>query len=133
MAEPQAPEIDTPAEAADERFEYVIKAPVEGVHAGYVVHLAKPNEAQLLVLLRLVDVIEDSAVDGARLYGDALESMMAPGEGHRVQRGLLKGHLEVEDFGNIGPAAIRHFYPEIMAKAEQKQHGPAATRKPRKR
>lgn len=146
MSEPQAPEIDIPAEPADGQpepeqqdtpyqFKHVVKEPVPGAHAGYVVHLKEPTEAQLFVLLRMVDMVGDNPLGAVRLYGDAIEELMPTEESHRLQRGLLKGHLEPEDFINVGPACIRHYFPELNVQSEPEadKGGPKATRRPKKR
>ncbi len=122
MSEPQAPVIEDAA-----RWPYEIKP-------GYTVHLTKPTESQLLVLLRLLDLVEERPADAVRLYGDALDALMDEGESFRCQRGLIKGDLEPEDFSKMGPAVIRHFYPEEMragGEAQAPKHGPTATRRPK--
>ena len=120
MTEPQAPVIEDAPRWASEM------AP------GYTVHLSKPTEAQLLVLLRLMDMIEDDPASAVRLYGDTLDSLMDEGESFRCQRGLIKGDLEPDHFSKMGPDVIRHFYPEQMQSAAPK-NGPTATRRPKKR
>jgi hypothetical protein len=135
MTEPQAPAIDTPEETPEgERWEYVIKEPVEDVHTGYVVHVTKPTDAQLLVLLRLVDSMEDNAADSVRLYGDVLEALMdeEKREGFRVQRGLIKGHLDENDFINMGPEIIKHFFPGAIDNRAARRAGAQATRRPKR-
>ena len=133
MTEPQAPPIDAPAEG--ERWEYVIKEPVEDVHAGYVVHVTKPTDAQLLVLLRLTDLADDNPADAVRLYGDTLEALMdgEKREGFRVQRGLIRGHLDENDFAEMGPEIIKHFFPGAIDNREARRAGAKATRRPAKR
>lgn len=128
MSEP--PVIDQPTEETaevEERLEYEVKK-----GSGLVVHLAKPNEAQMMVLVRMVDLLEDAPVDAVRLYGDALEKLMEPGEGFRCQRALLSGKIEIEDFVEMGPAVLRHFYPEQASAATAPTNGPVATRRPKK-
>lgn len=133
MSEPQAPEVDEPTDPQEpERFEHVVKAAVEGVHPAYIASLSQPTEAQLLVLVRMADMVDDSPLNAVRLYSDAIEALMLPEESHRLQRGLLRGHLTPEDFVEVGPAAIRHYFPELMENRAQKTHGPAATRRPKK-
>jgi hypothetical protein len=97
------------------------------------IHLSEPTEAQLLVLLRLIDLAEDDAMGTVRLYGDALDALMAPGESHRCQRWLLQGRLTAEQFVAVGPEAIKHFWPELLEdeKAAAPKHGPTA--RPRRR
>lgn len=131
MAEPQAPEIDQPAAQATDRWAYVLTEPVEGVHDGYTVHLSKPTDAQLLVLLRLID--NDAPIDAVRLYGDVLEALMdsEKREGFLVQRGLAKGHLNEDHFSEMGPAVIRHYFPEVENR-EQRRAAARATRRPKR-
>jgi hypothetical protein len=92
------------------------------------VNLSKPSQEQLLVLLRLVDLAEDDEVSTVRLYGDAIDALMAPGESLRCQRWLLRGRVTAEEFGRVAPAAVEHFWPEVMAEARAKapKHGPTA-------
>lgn len=134
MTEPQALDIDLPADAEPERWPYVIAEPIEGVHDGYTVHVTKPTDAQLLVLLRLVDLTEDNAPDAVRLYGDVLEHLMdqEKREGFRVQRGLIKGHVTEEDFIKMGPEIIKHYFPGAIDNREARRAGAKATRRPKR-
>jgi hypothetical protein len=95
-----------------------------------VLHLTQPDEAQLLVLLRLVDLAEDDQMATVRLYADALDALMAPGESHRCQRWLLQRRIPAEEFIAIGPAVIRHYWPELIEdKVAAPKHGPTARRR----
>lgn len=109
------------------RWRYVIgtdrKEPDKGE---LVVHLSRPSEEQLLVLLRLVDLAEDDQMGTVRLYGDALDALMAPGEPRRCARWLLQGRIHASDFIAVGPAAIRHFWPEVLEAEKAPKHGPTA-------
>lgn len=115
------------------RWRYVIgidkKDPERGELA---VNLTQPDESQLLVLLRLVDLAEDDAVATVRLFADALDALMAPGESHRCQRWLLQGRIDAEAFMHIGEQVVYHYWPEVEEdrKAAPK-HGPTA--RPRRR
>lgn len=135
MSEPQAPDIDAMPEPKDgDRWAYVMAEPVEGVHAGYTVHVTKPTDAQLLVLLRLLDLVEDAAADAVRLYGDTLEALMdaEAREPFRVQRGLIKGHLTEDDFIKMGPEIIKHYFPGAIDNRQARRQGAKATRRPKR-
>lgn len=121
------------------RWRYVIGVdakdpePDEEKKRRLTVHLTKPSEEQLLVLLRLVDLAEDDQVGTVRLYADALDALMAPGESHRCQRWLLQGRIKADDFVAVGPAAISHFWPEMaMINESAPKHGPTARRRARR-
>lgn len=107
------------------RWRYVI---AEGLEA----HLQKPTEEQLLVLLRMSDILDDDTTGAIRLYGDALDALMLPDEAHRCRRWLLQGKVKAEAFVNVGPAAIRHWFPGTLDK-EAPTNGPQARRRPRRR
>lgn len=117
------------------RWRYVIgrdaKDPApEDERRPLVVHLKQPDEAQLLVLLRLVDLAEDDQMGAVRLYADALDALMAPGESRRCQRWLLQGRIPAEDFIAVGAEAIRHYWPELIEdKLAAPKHGPTARRR----
>jgi len=127
----EAPEI--------ERFAYTVGVDRKGqIGEGgkpreLVVHLAKPTDEQLLVLLRLVDLAEDDPMGTVRLYGDVVDALMDAerGEPLRVQRWLLQGRVTALEVTEIGMAAIRHWFPGVMEAQEAPKHGPTARRRRR--
>jgi hypothetical protein len=97
------------------------------------IHLAKPNEEQLLVLLRLMDLAEDDGVATVRLFADVIDALMAPGESHRCQRWLLQGRIKAEQFANIASSVIEHYWPEEFKKVTAPKNGPTARPRARRR
>jgi hypothetical protein len=119
------------------RWRYVIgvdtrdPAPDDADKRRLIVHLTKPTEEQVLVLLRLVDLAEDDQMGTVRLYADALDALMAAGESHRCQRWLLQRRIDAMQFAEVGPAVLRHYWPDLLEKVEAPKNGPTA--RPRRR
>lgn len=131
----QAEEAEAQAEEAEAKvfaFAYTLAG------ADHPIHLRKPNDAQMAVLLRLESMLEDAPVSGVQLYMDALGALMPDEDEQWCLRALLRGKVELEAFADVGRQALFHYYPELKKRAEEnertsKQHGPAATRRPRRR
>jgi hypothetical protein len=121
---------------AEQSEEYAFEYTLPG--AGRPIHLRKPNDAQMAVLLRLESMLEDSPVAGVQLYMDSLGALMPDADEQWCMRALLRGKVELDDFADIGRQTLFHYYPELKKQAEErertsKQHGPTATRRPRRR
>lgn len=123
---------DPPAEDSEKLFQYTLPG------ADRAIGLKKPDDAQMAVLLRLESMLEDAPVSGVQLYMDALGALMTSEDEQWCLRALLRGKVELEAFADVGRQALFHYYPELKKRAEEnertsKQHGPAATRRPRRR
>jgi hypothetical protein len=125
----------TPDQAEDaevEEFEYTIPG------ASRPIHLSRPSEEQMAVMLRLMSMLADAPVSGVQLYMDSLGSLMSEDDEQWCLRQLLHGRIKLEAFADVARQTLYHYYPELKAKVEEaertsKTHGPAATRRPRRR
>lgn len=103
-----------------------------------VIVLKKPSEEQMAVLLRLESMLEDTPISGVQLYMDALGALMRDEDEQWCLRALLRGRIDLVAFTDVAQATLFHFYPELAKQAAErektsKQHGPTATRRPRRR
>lgn len=127
-----APDQDEESKVEEFAFAYTLPG------TEHPIHLRKPNDAQMAVLLRLESMLEDAPVSGVQLYMDALGALMPDEDEQWCLRALLRGKVELEAFADVGRQALFHYYPELKKLAEEnertsKQHGPVATRRPRRR
>lgn len=102
------------------------------------IHLRKPTDAQMAVLMRLESMLEDAPVSGVQLYMDALGALMDDDDEQWCLRALLRGKIALEPFADLGRQVLFHFYPDLKKAAEEREktsktHGPQATRRPRRR
>lgn len=114
------------------QFEYTLEG------ASRPIHLMKPNDAQIAVLLRLENMLEDAPVAGSQLYMDALGALMSDEDEQWCLRQLLRGQVELQAFADLARQALLHYYPELAAKVAERErtsrnHGPSAGRRPRRR
>jgi hypothetical protein len=103
-----------------------------------VITLNKPDEAQMAVMLRLESMLEDAPLAGAQLYMDTLGALMPEEDEQWCLRALLRHRLKIEVFTDLAKTTLYHFYPELEkaasdAERTSRTHGPAATRRPRRR
>lgn len=117
---------------APEVFEYTLPG------TDKVLHLKRPTEEQLTVLIRLQSMLEDMPLNGVQLYLDLLGALMAPAEEQWCLRAMLRGDLKLEAFTETARATLFHFHPELKKASEEAErtsrtHGPAATRRPKRR
>jgi hypothetical protein len=127
-----AEEIDTDEpDDTEGRFEYELPG------ADHTIYLAKPDDAQVAVLVRLESMLEDAPVSGVQLYMDALGALMRDQDEQWCLRALLRGRLKLEVFADVARQTLFHFYPDLKKAADEREktskvHGPA-TRRPRRR
>lgn len=122
---------DAPAPGAEE-FEYALPGTEK------ILHLKRPTDEQLTVLLRLQSMLEDMPLNGVQLYLDLLGALMRPDEEQWCLRAMLRGALKLEAFTETARATLYHFHPELEQAAKEAErtsrtHGPAATRRPKRR
>lgn len=125
---------DTEPEEVDDtegRFEYALPG------ADHTIYLAKPDDAQVAVLVRLESMLEDAPVSGVQLYMDALGALMREQDEQWCLRALLRGRLKLEVFADVARQTLFHFYPDLKKAADERErttrsHGPVATRRPRR-
>lgn len=123
---------DTANEPEVEEFPYTVPG------TDRVIHLKKPTEEQLTVLLRLESMLEDMPLNGAQLYLDLLGALMRPEDEQWCLRALLRGQIKVEVFTATAKEALFHHFPELKKAADDaertsRSHGPQATRRPKRR
>ena len=124
---------EAPSEEEDPfQFEYTLEG------APSPIHLRRPTDAQVAVLVRLDSMLEDAPVSGVQLYMDALGALMDDEDEQKCLRWLLRGKIQLEAFADLARQTLLHYYPELAKKAEEaektsRSHGPAAQRRPRRR
>lgn len=130
----------TSNQTADDQAEEVEAQPFEYTLAGAdrPITLSKPNDAQMAVLVRLDSMLEESPLAGVQLYMDAIGALMDHEDEQYCLRMLLRGKVELEAFASLARETLFHYYPDMKRQYEErertsKQHGPAATRRPRRR
>lgn len=123
---------DADPEGQVEEFEYTLPG------TDRVIHLQKPNDQQVAVILRLQSMLEDAPLQGVQLYMDALGSLMREEDEQWCLRALLRGKITLEMFTDTARETLFHFFPELKKAYEErektsKQHGPATRRPARRR